>query len=65
MHTRKNYDEHQAASVLSHVENFINRLAEKIDENPKKQIILGTDEKELRGEGRRFATFRTVTTRKD
>lgn len=41
MHVRKSYDEDRAASVLSHVREFMNRLADKIDENRAKQIAWG------------------------
>lgn len=38
MHARGIYDEHQAASVLSHVRDFMSRLAVKTEENPKRSI---------------------------
>jgi hypothetical protein len=41
MHTRDSYDEHKAASVLSHVREFMTILSGKIDENPKKSIRWG------------------------
>jgi hypothetical protein len=41
MHTRDCYDEHKAASVLSHVREFMTILSGKIDENPKKSIRWG------------------------
>ncbi len=41
MHSRSEYDEYQAASVLAHVLGFMKRLAAKIDENPKKSIKWG------------------------
>lgn len=41
MHSRGSYDEHKAASVLTHVLEFMDILAGKIDENPKKQIRWG------------------------
>ena len=36
MHTRKHYDTATAASVLSHVREFMERLATKVQEKPKK-----------------------------
>lgn len=41
MHSRDSYDEHKAASVLSHVSEFMTILSGKIDENPKKSIRWG------------------------
>jgi hypothetical protein len=42
MHARKGYDEHEAASALSHVREFTEILASKVEsENPKKQIKWG------------------------
>jgi hypothetical protein len=41
MHVRKKYDEHQAASVLLHVREFMNRIAGKIDQGATKQIKWG------------------------
>jgi hypothetical protein len=41
MHTRRTYDEHQAASVLVHVREFMARLAAKIDERSIKAIRWG------------------------
>jgi hypothetical protein len=38
MHARTSYDEHQARSTMLHVREFMERLAEKIDEHPKRQI---------------------------
>jgi hypothetical protein len=38
MHTRGAYDEHQAASVLSHVRDFMSRLATKTEEIPTECI---------------------------
>lgn len=36
MHVRRSYDEHQAASALIRVRDFMGKLANKIDENGKK-----------------------------
>jgi hypothetical protein len=38
MHVRKSYDEHQAASVLLHVREFMDRLSAKISENTKNKL---------------------------
>jgi len=36
MHSRKSYDQFQAASVLTHVKDFMSKLAERIDEKGNK-----------------------------
>jgi hypothetical protein len=41
MHVRKRYDEHQAASALIHVREFMNRLAAKLNSESKTQIRWG------------------------
>lgn len=38
MHSRKNYDEVQAGSVLFKVKDFMNRLSAVLDENPRRSI---------------------------
>ncbi len=41
MHARKSYDELEALGAMTHVRGFMERLASRIDENPKKQIAWG------------------------
>ena len=41
MHVRKSYDEHEAASALLHVREFMGRLGAKLGENEKNQIKWG------------------------
>jgi hypothetical protein len=41
MHTRAHYDAHQAKGALMHVREFMERIAAKIDENPKKSLTWG------------------------
>jgi len=41
MHSRENYDELQALSVMNHVREFMQRLSSKITEDPKRQVAWG------------------------
>lgn len=41
MHVRKTYDEHEAASALLHVREFMVRLSARLEENDKKAIRWG------------------------